>query len=90
MINETLIVMATLAVAISGIMQILRMRKTGSARDVSFGFAFLVVFGVFLSLILVIINQSNWSVILERTIGFLVTLVVLIYVIYYKLKDRKV
>jgi len=68
--------------------QVLRLRKTGSARDVSFVFTSVLYLGVASVLILMFITPNSWWVRIQQLINFTGTSILWIWVLIYKLKDR--
>lgn len=78
---------ATVVFTIAGIFQILRMKKTGSARDVSVWFLICMALGVYATTALVYIKDSHWLVLSERIIASVTASSVYIVAVFYKIKD---
>jgi uncharacterized protein with PQ loop repeat len=73
---------------ISSIFQIVRMCRTGSARDVSFWYMTLMTLGIIATWGIVMIDQNGFYIRVERTLGVASSLVVWSAMLHFKLKDR--
>lgn len=72
----------------SGLFQIMRMRKTGSARDVSFWYVTFLTIGVLSSWGIVMLSEASVFIQVERSLNVISAVVVEAALIYYKRKDR--
>jgi len=69
--------------------QVLRLRKTGSARDISFVFTSVLLLGVTSVLILMFITPNSWWVKVQQLINFAGTSILWVYVLVYKVRDKR-
>jgi uncharacterized protein with PQ loop repeat len=88
MINFILAIIAAIVFAVSGICQVLRMRKTRSSRDVSLLFTGFMALGIICTLLLVVNTNGNPWLLFERTIGVVLSVVVFLVTAYYRMKNR--
>ncbi len=88
MITISLFMIAATVFTISGIFQIVRMCRTGSARDVSFWYVTLLTLSVAATWGIVMIDQNGFYIRVERTLGVVSSLVVWGAMLHFKLKDR--
>ena len=72
----------------SGWFQIMRMRRTGSARDVSFWYVTFLTIGVLATWGIVMLGDASIFIRIERSLNSLSAVAVEIALIYYKRKDR--
>lgn len=69
--------------------QVLRLRKTGSARDISFVFISVLFLGVTSVLILMFITPNSWWVKGQQLINFAGSTTLWIWVLIYKSRDKR-
>jgi hypothetical protein len=81
-------IFAGIVFSVAGVCQILRLVKTGSARDVSIWFIALLSAGC-TALWLVVIADGNPLLCVERSLNMSVQGSVLGFTVYYKMKDRR-
>lgn len=84
-----LAIVAGIAFSISGIFQIIQMRKTQSSRDVSLLFAILLLVGVFATTGLTYIGSNAIGFVIERTLNSILFTIITITVIYYRWKAKR-
>lgn len=69
--------------------QILRIRKTKSARDVSLWYNIMLTIGITCVITLVFTTLTSWWVRVQILINYIGVCLMFTYVIVYKLKDRR-
>lgn len=89
MILTILTAIAITVFTISGWFQIMRMRRTGSARDVSFWYVTFLTIGVLATWGIVMLGDASIFIRIERSLNMLSALAVEGALIYYKVKDRQ-
>jgi len=90
MIEFILAIIAAVAFTTSGIFQIIRMHKTQSSQDVSLLFIILMLIGVFATTGLTYLGDNAIGFVIERTVNSLLTATIVIVVIYYRQKYKKI
>jgi len=90
MLESFLFYLAVSSFILSGVFQVYRMYKTGSARDVSFRFMLLISTGVVSTSILIWVGDNSMFLNLKALVDLVVSLSVLGSTVYYKRKDRRI
>jgi hypothetical protein len=88
MIERLLFWVAIISFTFSGVFQVYRMHKTGSARDVSFWFMLLISTGVVSTSTLIWVGNNSTFLNVKAVVDLTVSLLVLGSTVYYKKKDR--
>ncbi len=89
MIITVLTAIAITVFTTAGWFQIMRMRKTGSACDVSFWYVTCLTIGVLASWGIVMLSEASIFIQVERSLNVISALIVETALIYYKRKDRQ-
>ncbi len=80
-------IIAGAAFTVAGVAQIVRLIRTGSARDVSFWFVTLLGVGVISLWSVVIFGESSLYLKVERSVNLCIQVALWAVVVYYKRKD---
>ena len=83
---NTAMIVSIVALLFATIFQLIQMRRTKSAKDISIFYVILLILNAWSTLALVIWTSANMKLIIKESIGCSLLLVFLIAVIYWKIK----